>query len=121
MQRVALAALACGDAWIDEARADYLRARDEAARALEGSGVKFHLAEGGVYLFLDFAAILRGRPLKGLLEEAIRAGVLLAPGESCGTAHATCARLCYTSVPRPRVLEGIARLREAIEGFGARA
>ena len=115
MQRVALAALAEGEAWIAEARADYLAARDAAAAALEGSGARFALAEGGVYLFLDFADVLDGRPLKTLLELAIARGVLLAPGESFGEAHATSARLCYTSAPLPRVLEGIARLREAID------
>lgn len=115
MQHVALAALASGDAWIDEARNEYRAARDAAAKALEGSGATFSLAEGGVYLFVDFADVLGDRPLKDLLEIAIQEGVLLAPGESFGAAHATCARLCYTSVPVPRMLEGIARLRRAIE------
>ena len=115
MQRVALAALASGDAWIAEARADYLHARDAAAKALEGSGAKFSLAEGGVYLFVDFSDVLRGKPLKELLEIAIGNGVLVAPGESFGAAHATCARVCYTSVPVPRMLEGLARLRAAME------
>jgi DNA-binding transcriptional MocR family regulator len=66
---------------------------------------------------LDFADVLRGHALKDLLEVAIEAGVLLAPGESFGAAHATCARLCYTSVPVPRMLEGVARLRDAVETF----
>jgi aspartate/methionine/tyrosine aminotransferase len=117
MQRVALAALASGDAWIDEARREYRAARDAAAKALEGSAATFALAQGGVYLFVDFADVLGERPLKDLLEIAIDRGVLLAPGESFGAAHATCARLCYTSVPVPRVLEGIARLRDAIDTF----
>ncbi|HEY1957170.1 MAG TPA: pyridoxal phosphate-dependent aminotransferase [Polyangiaceae bacterium] len=117
MQRVALAALAEGEPWIANAREEYRRARDAAAAALEGYPVRFSLAEGGVYLFLDFADVLRGRPLKSLMEIAIARGVLLAPGESCGGAHATCARLCYTSVSIPRVLEGIARLREAVDAF----
>jgi aspartate/methionine/tyrosine aminotransferase len=119
MQRVALAALEGGEAWIAEARADYLRARDAAAGALEGSGARFSLAEGGVYLFVDFADVLGGRPLKTLMELAVQRGVLLAPGEPCGTAHATSARLCYTGVPVPRMLEGVERLRAAIEDLGA--
>jgi aspartate/methionine/tyrosine aminotransferase len=117
MQHVALAALASGDAWIDEARNEYRGARDAAAKALRDSSVKFSLAEGGVYLFLDFARVLGDRPLKDLLEVAIDKGVLLAPGESFGAAHATCARLCYTSVPVPRMLEGVARLLDAVETF----
>jgi aspartate/methionine/tyrosine aminotransferase len=114
MQRVALLALRDGDAWIASARADYRKARDETAHALEGSAARFWLAEGGVYLFLDFAELLEGRPLKRLMELAIERGVLLAPGESCGAAHASWARLCFTSVPLPRVLDGVARLREAM-------
>lgn len=115
MQRLALAALACGEPWLVEARAEYRAARDAAAAALAGAGVRFSLAEGGVYLFLDFAEVLDGRPLNRLLEAAIRGGVLLAPGASCGAAHTTSARLCYTSAPLPRVLEGIARLRAAVD------
>ncbi len=117
MQRVALSALRDGDSWIVDARSDYRRARDETARALEGSGARFSLAEGGVYLFLDFSPLLDGRPLKTLMELAVERGVLLAPGESCGVAHASSARLCFTSVPLPRVLEGVARLREAMDDF----
>lgn len=119
MQRVALAALRDGDAWIVEARVDYRAARDATTTALEGSGVRFAHAEGGVYLFLDFEDALDGRPLKLLLEHAIDRGVLLAPGESCGVAHTTCARLCFTSVPLPRVLEGVRRLRLAMDNLRA--
>ncbi len=114
MQRVAMAALATGDDWIEEARACYASARDETVRALEGAPVTFHVPEGGVYVFADFAPALGDRPLKALLERAIARGVLLAPGESCGVAHATSARICFTSEPLPRVLMGIARLRDAL-------
>ncbi len=119
MQRVALAALDAGDAWIAEARGEYRRARDAAAQALEGSPARFSLTEGGVYLFLDFAELLDGRPLKTLMERAIERGVLLAPGASCGDAHATCARLCFTSVPIPRVASGIACLRAAMDDLSS--
>ena len=71
-------------------------------------------------MFLDFAELLDGRPLKQLMELAISRGVLLAPGESCGAAHATCARLCFTSVPIPRMLEGVARLRAAMDELKTR-
>ncbi len=117
MQHVALTALSDGDAWIAAAREDYQKARDATVRALTGSGARFSVAEGGVYLFLDFSEIMGGRPLKELMELAIERGVLLAPGESCGVAYASWARLCFTSVPLPRVLEGVARLRAAMEAF----
>jgi len=114
-QRVALVALSTGGAWLEEARRDYRDARDATARALEGSGVGLLVPEGGSYVFVDFAPVLRGRRLTDLLERAIDRGVLLAPGDGCGEAFGTWARLCFTSVPRPRLLEGIARLRGAID------
>jgi aspartate/methionine/tyrosine aminotransferase len=115
-QRVALAALESPSAWIDGARDEYRGARDATMRALEGSGVRAFLPRGGSYVFLDFAAVLAGRPLRALLERAIDRGVLLAPGDGCGP-FATCARLCFTSVPRPRLIEGITRLRAALDDF----
>jgi aspartate/methionine/tyrosine aminotransferase len=117
-QRVALAALAAPVGWMDGAREEYRAARADTLGALEGSGVGAFAPHGGSYVFVDFAPVLRGRPLRALLERAIDHGVLLAPGDGCGEAFASCARLCFTSVPRPRLLEGVARLRAAIEAFG---
>ncbi|MEO6419417.1 MAG: pyridoxal phosphate-dependent aminotransferase [Polyangiaceae bacterium] len=117
MQRAALSALRSGDAWVATARDEYRAARDAAMQAMEGSGVKVHRPEGGTYLFLDFSPILMGAPLSDLLKGAVEAGVLLAPGEAFGKSTASFARLCVTSVPRPRMLEGIARLRKAIDAF----
>ena len=114
-QRVALAALAAGEAWVDEAREAYRAARDETLRGLAGSGARVLAPEGGSYVFLDFAPVLRGRPLRELLERAIERGVLLAPRDGCGDAFATWARLCFTSVPPARLLEGLARLRAAMD------
>jgi aspartate/methionine/tyrosine aminotransferase len=115
MQRVALEALASGNRWVDQARADYRAARDAAASALAGARATFSLAEGGVYLFLDFSELLAGRPLSLLLERAVANGVLLAPGAAFGADFENSARLCYTCVPRPRLLEGITRLRTAMD------
>ncbi len=125
MQRAALAALS-DRAFADAARAEYREARDATAVALEGAPVRFHLAEGATYLFLDFAPLFeRGKlpegagdkPLVALLERAVDRGVLLAPGGAFGDAYGTFARLCYTSVPRSRLLEGVRCLREAIDAF----
>jgi aspartate/methionine/tyrosine aminotransferase len=113
-QRLAMAALASGDAWMDDARREYRAARDDAARALDGANVRYHLAEGGTYLFIDFEPVLGARPLTQLLERAIDRGVLLAPGDACGRGFERWARLCFTSVPRAKVLAGIERLRDAI-------
>jgi aspartate/methionine/tyrosine aminotransferase len=113
-QRVALAALAAPVAWIDDGRREYRDARDATLRGLEGSGVQVFAPEGGSYAFIDFEPVLGGRTLKDLLERAIDRGVLLAPGEAFGSAFSLWARLCFTSVPRGRVVEGVARLRDAI-------
>jgi arginine:pyruvate transaminase len=119
MQRAALGALTEGDAWTRAACAEYRAARDEAASALAGSGLRFALAEGATYLFLDFSDVLGGRPLAVALERALDHGVLLAPGDAFGRDFDRCARLCYTAVPRPQLADGIARLRAAIESLAA--
>ncbi len=113
-QHLALAALRESPSWTEETRLEFRAARDETLRALGGSGVHARLPDGGSYVFLDFAPVLDGRPLHQLLEHAIDRGVLLAPGPGFGEAFGTWARLCFTSVSRPRLLEGIARLRDAI-------
>jgi aspartate/methionine/tyrosine aminotransferase len=123
MQRAALAALEDG-AFPRAARDAYREARDVTARALDGSGVRFHLAEGATYLFLEFAPVFaeldpasRGeRPLLALLERAVDRGVLLAPGDAFG-AWPTHARLCYTAVPLDRLSEGVARLLDAVSAM----
>ncbi len=120
-QRAAIAALQSGDRFAEEACARYRAARDLTVSALEGSGATFGIAEGGTYLFLDFAELLDGRPLRTLLESAIDHGVLLAPGEAFGVDFTTHARLCYSAVPRERLLEGITRLRAAMRSLHRRA
>jgi aspartate/methionine/tyrosine aminotransferase len=114
-QRVAIAALRAPATWLEGTRRAYRAARDATLAALTGSGTRWHAPEGGSYVFVDFAPVLRGGPLKGLLERAIDRGVLVAPGEGFGDGYGTWARLCFTSVDKDRLLEGIARLRRAID------
>jgi aspartate/methionine/tyrosine aminotransferase len=113
-QRSALAALAAGDPWIERARGIYKSARDAAVAALEDSRIRFSVAEGGAYLFLDFTPVLAEMSLAVLLSRAIERGVLLAPGEAFGKPFANWGRLCFTAVPLPRLVEGIARLRSVV-------
>jgi aspartate/methionine/tyrosine aminotransferase len=117
-QRVALAALGAEAGWVDAAREAYRAARDATLAALEGAGVVTFAPHGGNYVFIDFTAVLAGRPLTGLLERAIDRGVLLAPGDGCGEAYGSWARLCYTAVPGPRLTEGLERLRTALRDYG---
>jgi aspartate/methionine/tyrosine aminotransferase len=116
MQRAAIAALD-DRAFPRTARDTYRAARDAVYAALVGAPVRCHLAEGATYAFVDLAPALKGRPLLALLEKAVDRGVLLAPGDAFGATYANFARLCFTSVPLPLVLSGVARLREAIEAL----
>lgn len=113
-QRVALAALEGPPDWMNEARTAYRAARDATLAALAGLGVRAFAPKGGSYVFVDFAPVLGGKPLRGLLERAIDEGVLLAPGDGCGDAYASWARLCFTSVPPDRLKVGVERLRRAV-------
>jgi aspartate/methionine/tyrosine aminotransferase len=114
-QRVALAALEAPPGWLDTARRLYREARDDVMRGLVASGVRAFVPRGGSYVFIDFATVLRGRPLQTLLERAVDRGVFLAPGQGCGEAYATWARLCFTAVPPERLREGVARLMQAVD------
>jgi aspartate/methionine/tyrosine aminotransferase len=117
MQRAAMAALAAGPRWLERALLIYRNSLEAAVDALRGTPVKFSVAEGGSYLFLDFEQVLGDRPLSLLLERAIDRGVLLAPGEAFGRNYAKCARLCFTAVPLPRLLEGIAKVRGVVRAL----
>jgi len=113
-QRVALAALDAPPDWMDAARVAYRGARDATVAALAGSGVRAFAPKGGSYVFVDFTPVLGERPLRVLLESAIDEGVLLAPGDGCGDAYGSWARLCFTSVPPERLMVGVERLRRAM-------
>lgn len=124
MQRAAAAALA-DEAFPSVARDVYRAARDASVAALAGAPIRFHVAEGATYLFLDFAPAIeqrgrveRERALYAILERAVDRGVLLAPGDAFGSGYAqSFARLCYTSVPPARVVAGIERLCDAVDAF----
>jgi aspartate/methionine/tyrosine aminotransferase len=117
MQRAALEALSAGDAWMEGARADYRKARDATLAALELLPVRVYRPEGATYVMIDFSNLLAGRTLTELLARAVARGVLLAPGEAFGAVAAQSARLCFTSVPIERVVEGVERLGHAIDDF----
>jgi aspartate/methionine/tyrosine aminotransferase len=116
-QRVALAALGAPAAWLMEARADYCGARDETVRALKELTADVFAPQGGSYVFVDFAPVLRGKPLRSLLEHAIDHGVLVAPGDGFGAGYESWARVCFTATPRARLRKGLERLAEAARSF----
>jgi aspartate/methionine/tyrosine aminotransferase len=119
MQEAAAAALHAGPRWTQRALLLYRNALDAAVDSLKRSPIRFSTAEGGTYLFLDFTDVLEDKSLAFLLQRAIERGVLIAPGEAFGKDYATWGRLCFTAVPLPRMLDGISRLRAAVDKLHA--
>jgi aspartate/methionine/tyrosine aminotransferase len=107
MQRVALAALREGRSWKAMARDTYRAARDACVAELRAAPIDFHVPEGATYVFLDLSLSLRGAPIRGCLERAVAAGVLVTPGAAFGPSYASFVRLCFTSVPEQEMVEGV--------------
>ncbi len=113
MQRAAAAALEHGDDFIAEARDRYRDARDVALAKVQAPCA---VPEGCTYLFLDLSEwINEERCVVSVLERFARAGVLLAPGSAFGADYSRYVRLCYTSVPRGRLEQGIARVNSVLD------
>jgi N-succinyldiaminopimelate aminotransferase len=105
-QLAAAAALAHGGPWLERAHVLY---RDAGRAAAETLGLA--PPQGGTFLFFDVAHRLdEERGLLGFLEDCLDAGVLLAPGSSCGADYGTHVRLCFTSAPPDVVADGVARV-----------
>jgi len=114
MQRVALAALEDGDGFLEQARRLYREARDAACERLREHGIAHDAPHGGSFVFVDLDERLGPHSLSRALELGIDHGVLLAPGDAFGQAHARSARLCFTGVPKADVLRGIDRFAAAL-------
>ncbi|MGB8331230.1 MAG: pyridoxal phosphate-dependent aminotransferase [Polyangiales bacterium] len=107
MQLGAVQALRHGNAWVEESRSLY---RDAGYRAADALGVP--RPEGGTFLFLDVSRYLGpdAEDCSGFLQRAADQGVLLTPGQSCGTDYASWVRLCFTSVPPARLDAALSKL-----------
>ena len=133
LQRAAVAALESGGDFLVEAKATYRRARDQALAAVAAPCIA---PQGSTYLWLDLSAWCgapadvetgtgpgpcepQGADCFGLLERLADVGVLLAPGAAFGTMYARWARLCFTSMPAPRLAEGIERMNRVLRGGSA--
>lgn len=113
MQKAALVALENGEAFLTTARRDYAEAR---ALAYQRLGELCVMPEGATYLWLDLDRF-RGpgeEDCLALLTRMADAGVLLAPGAVFGHAFRSWARLCFTSVERSSLEEGIERVRRVL-------
>jgi N-succinyldiaminopimelate aminotransferase len=110
LQRGAARALADGDNWLAEARADYARAGALAADAL---GIE--RPSGGTFLFFDTRPLRRaGEDAMAFLGRCLDAGVMLTPGSASGQDYGEWARVCFTSVPEEELLAALEKLRAVI-------
>lgn len=106
MQALAARALEHGGEWLEETRGLYERAARRCSDALS-----LPMPEAGTFLFFDARPWLpQGSDVLPFLERCLDAGVLLTPGAACGSAFATWARLCFTSVPPDDLDDAIERL-----------
>jgi N-succinyldiaminopimelate aminotransferase len=119
MQRAAHAAMDTGHEFLDEAVRVYQEARDIAFERVVAPCAK---PEGCTYLFLDLTEWCRPGEdsCLGVLERLAEAGVLLAPGGAFGHLYSKWARLCYTSVSRAQLIEGIDRVNCVLDSVGTR-
>lgn len=119
VQRAALVALAEGEESVQVSRKAAEAGHSvllEALRAIDGLQVR--PAQGGAYLFVDLAPFLRGRTCIELLDQAAAQGVLFAPGVGFGSAYASYARFCFTTMEPERMLRGVRRLGELLHQGG---
>ncbi len=113
-QLAALAALSpAGDAWIENARAQYVETGAKAAARLGVSA-----PQGSTFLFLNIAEQLardpQDRGLEGFLGDCVDQGLLLSPGPSFGP-YPNHVRVCFTAAPPDVVERGIEILARRLE------
>jgi len=121
-QQLALQALERWNEWFPALKADYRGMRDRFVAGCPGGPPA---PAAGFYAFLDVRPVLdRFRPAGAddgvaalaLVEELVRAGVALLPGEAFGRGFEGRLRACYIAEPADRLLEGLERLRQVLGG-----
>ena len=108
-QGLAYAAIS-SESWVQEARAEYMKARLLTTGALRKAGVAFLPPQGGSYVFADFGPWAECGSVQPVFERFIEAGVLVCPGLACGQAFETHARICFTAVRPDEIAAAMQRL-----------
>jgi N-succinyldiaminopimelate aminotransferase len=93
-----------GKDWIEQARASYRQAGEQAAARLG-----LDPPQGSTFLFLDVSDRLDERGLGGFLEDCVERGLFVAPGPSFGP-YPNHVRLCFTAAPPDVVARGVEAL-----------
>ena len=101
-QLAAAAVMQSGGPWLDKAVVHY---RDAGFAAADALGVE--RPQGGTFLFVDVSSVLDGRGIHGFMVDCIDRGLILAPGDSCGSDYEHYVRLCFTSAAPTVVARGV--------------
>lgn len=96
----AMRAIQTGDEWVDQAREKYRCGAQLMADRLDAD---FLPAQGGGYVFANLDADLGERSTLTWLAELLHEGVSLSPGSAFGDDFERCVRICYMSVPMPKL------------------
>ncbi len=115
-QYAALGAIQEGGPWIAETKEAYARVATIVRKTLQAD---FGNADGGGYVFPDFTKELNGKPMIEWIQELLREGVCISPGDAFGRDFENFARICYTSVPEDQVVLAIERLNKSLERLRA--
>ncbi len=110
-QRAVQAAIETGDAWVQDARAQYESAASWVAANLDA---RFQPAQGGGYVFCDVSGELGDKPALTWLAELLVEGVSIAPGVAFGSDYERWVRVCYMSLPLPQLKVAIERLNRSL-------
>ena len=108
----ALRAIETGDEWIEEVRDRYHQGAQLVASRLEAD---FLAAQGGGYVFANLDADLGERSTLTWLAELLHEGVSLSPGVAFGDDFQRWVRICYMSVPLPKLERAVDIINRSLE------
>ena len=108
----AMRAIQEGDQWVDEVREQYRLGAELVAARLEAD---FLPAQGGGYVFANLDNELGERSTLTWLAELLHEGVSLSPGVAFGDDFERCVRVCYMSVPLPRLEAAIGIINRSLQ------
>jgi N-succinyldiaminopimelate aminotransferase len=115
-QLAALGAVTEGAKWIAETKQQYAHVAQIVRNTLQAD---FGNADGGGYVFPDFTKELNGKPMIVWIQELLREGVCISPGDAFGKDFENFARICFTSVPEDQVVLAIERLNRSLDRIRA--
>lgn len=119
-QQSAAQALQSWDSWFPAIKDSYRTARDLFARECEA---RFTVPGGGFYAFINMENAVSRRRKDGqpageaallVLEDLIRDGVALLPGEAFGEGYECWLRACFIAEPEGRLRRGIASINRIL-------